>query len=522
MIRIYTTDNVELDLNPDTEFEIEICNPMFEPEHLAAPFSTSIAFPLSPGNIYAFKCLVAFKNIPEVRELVVEIYEDTVFIASGTLVFEGINEDGELEYQFIGEEIPDGDYGLKKYINAKRSGKYHPRLSIKDYTGIPEYEKDEDGGDNLVQTGKFFYGYEPTRGAEPLSCMHIKKIIEYLGIADGTNGSIEDILGSSSVLPFDNEMTIREFIQNVCRLFCLAVFRMPGQDGGIEIKSIDAILGQSDFLDLSDRVSDAFSSVMESGKGYRLAYANDRKVAKYNPDFENNVTSRIWGTFETLEEGMGIFRELVSTNQYRVLRITQPEARDYSIKSVMVPTPNNGNLSSIIYRSSILSDFLGYLEDQETDTMENGEQFDSSVAFNLVECNIVDDIVDNDHYYRITPLVSSSGNTGVLVGNLYTDLVEQLTDGDVAGIRNRGFTKFAEPMSIKNIYERLHARFAEWLYKDKQVVDVDVDLTAQEIANYKIWEKVMFDNAFWIAKKLTVTMSVRTGISGCRGEFIAL
>lgn len=528
MIRIFTKDGIELDLNPDTELEIDMSNPMFEQERISVPFSTTILLPPSPANSETLKYLAAFKSTPQVRELDVEIYDGEVFFFSGKMLFEGIDENGNIEYQFVGSSgIAEPDKSLRDYVNEGRTGKYYPLLVKRDKTGYPEFEE-EDG--ILTETGKYIYTGQSSRQGKPKACMLIREILQRMGVYKVSiyeqTDDIGAIVGKAAVLPFDDDMTVRDFLENTCRLFCCAVFYNTNATAGVEMKDINAILAQDDYLDLSDKVSDIFSSRVESAKGYKLSFANSRPVAESNPNFDDDSlrASRTWGIYDSLSAGVSFLKSTISENVYRPMRITLPEPRDYSIKKTNTKIPYNDR---ILFKPCILCDLLGYLEDPKVENEINGEQFDASASFNLAECTFAQipaALSTEDDYYSLLPRVEPADNKGVLIGNLYTDAEgpAQLTDGDVAGTYTGGFVEFAEQMSVRNLYERHHARFAEWLSVDRQVVDVDINLSSQEIANLKIWQKVMFANAFWIAKRITITLSAKYGIVGCRGEFVEL
>ena len=114
MFKILTTDGVFLDLNEDWETEIEIENPIFSTDSVPVAFSTSVLLPPTETNIVRLKYVAAQKQAPEVLELEVLLQVDGFRLAEGKLQFDGITEDGDLEYIFTSRSL-DEEWGKKLY-----------------------------------------------------------------------------------------------------------------------------------------------------------------------------------------------------------------------------------------------------------------------------------------------------------------------------------------------------------------------------------------------------------------------
>lgn len=548
MIRIITSDHKELDLSTDVEFQLEMENPMFDTERYIAPFTTSIQLPASDSNKEILGYLPVAMMPPSVKTLDVVILDGETLLTSGTLNFESIAENGELEYQFVGKKISSGSTGLRDRIGGYRGTKLYPLLVKKGHIGYSEYTNPNNPNDKEPDNNKFLNKNIPTGGHNAgqggIPCLKITTILSSLGFQD-TKSSV---FGQAAVLSFDNETTVLDFLKDTCKLFCCILYDKSNGAGGryVEIKDINDILDQTLYKDWSKKVSDVFSSTVEPGRGYKLNYANERPVSEGVGEAIESGT--YWGSFETLGgdyyyrdqygylRGGGLHRVRAWGNDtpYRALRIlTQSEPRDYSVKANTVNVTNEVTGEIEGTTREVLCDFLGFVSKEEVNSSVNGEQLDASVSFKLVECTIIEKILSvgswssgafdpGDNYYLLTPRVEDSDNKGVLIGNLYTasgNSRAQLVDDIIAGNDSHNFTEFATSLSPMAVFNRLHTRFAAWLEEDRQVVDTDINLTAEEIASFNIWEKVMFANTFWLCKKLTITIT-KEGISGCRGEFI--
>lgn len=527
MIKIITDLNgQELDLSADMEFELEIINPMFDADHIVVPFSTSIHLPPSKRNREILQYLPVEMMQPVVQSIRVNIFDGEIFLISGDLTFEAISEDGLLEYQFTGKKLNNSDTSLKQKIASYRGTKIYPLLVKKDHVGYSEYEDPNNPSDNEPDDGKYLNQGTVTDETH-FPALSISTLLSAIGFQNVSSS----IFRSAAVLAFDHDTKINEFLKDVCKLFCCIIYRenQGGINDHLELKDINGILTQTEYLDWSGKVSDIFSCTTEKGRGYKLAYANQRAQSKII-DLPRNA----YGSWNYINDILEHVRRFHTSNQYKPARVLrQSEKRDYSMKShtVNVTDPSTGNVIGTAYE--VMCDFLGYYSNPEIDTTINDEKVDASVSFNLVDCTIVEKIVSvgsysqgvydpGNNYYMIVPRVEGNGNKGVLIGNLYTgsgNSRAQLTDDVIAGNATHGFVEFTYSLSIEAIFNRLHSRFSEWLSVNRQTVDVDINLTTLEIAEFKIWQKVMFANAFWLCKKLTVNIT-KDGINGCRGEFI--
>ena len=111
MMRFITSAGEVLDLSPDTEFEIEYDNPLFEDERMPVPFSTSISFPVTETNCKVFGYMPMMMLPPAERKVDVTIEVFGIPIFRGRLEYDSI-EDGKPCYTFTGAET-DIDWSKK-------------------------------------------------------------------------------------------------------------------------------------------------------------------------------------------------------------------------------------------------------------------------------------------------------------------------------------------------------------------------------------------------------------------------
>ena len=62
--------------------------------------------------------------------------------------------------------------------------------------------------------------------------------------------------------------------------------------------------------------------------------------------------------------------------------------------------------------------------------------------------------------------------------------------------------------------------FARWLEKRRQVVTLDLNLPIEEIASFRMYQKVYFKGRQWLPVKLSVSVDVASGSIESSGEFI--
>ena len=59
------------------------------------------------------------------------------------------------------------------------------------------------------------------------------------------------------------------------------------------------------------------------------------------------------------------------------------------------------------------------------------------------------------------------------------------------------------------LYRDFHTEFEAWLAKDRQIISMDIDLSMQDINNFRMWHVVTVRNRLFLVKRLTLRLSAR-------------
>lgn len=70
------------------------------------------------------------------------------------------------------------------------------------------------------------------------------------------------------------------------------------------------------------------------------------------------------------------------------------------------------------------------------------------------------------------------------------------------------------------LYNRFHKPYAEWLARDKEMLKVDLNLTASDIANLRLWVKVLVFNVRYLIKTLEITGNTTHDILHSNAELV--
>lgn len=131
----------------------------------------------------------------------------------------------------------------------------------------------------------------------------------------------------------------------------------------------------------------------------------------------------------------------------------------------------------------------------------------------------------------VTPVVefpTAGGNRpsevyiGLLVKNNFSDKGYYFEGGipDLsAGTEDR--SEYSLAIGGENgLYNRFHKPYAEWLAQDKECLKVDLNLTAVDIANLRLWTKVLICNMRYLIKTLEITGNTTHDILHSNAELV--
>lgn len=569
MIRIVTKNGVSLDLSPDTEFEISIENPMLEDSHIPVPFSTAISFQPSPTNNEAFDYIDAMMLEPVVKSLEATIYSGGMPLISGALIYDGV-DDGKLNYTFssksVEEQLDIYIHEVKGLTNAtgsvKGTGKAFdlieqsreggraldfgtPMIVCKQHVLKNEVPMEMNAPyEQEIEPKVKYRNWVGAKNSPVAPAVRIKSILAPCLSIVRVDDTIERLFDSLAVIAFYApegtwggfrketaaivrldiadmlpECKANELLVNTLKVLCASLYR--DGDSGYVMLSNSGILQSREFLNWDDKISDIYSLSDQDAKQYIFGYQDYDNGNSFNPDKEIEIEGYI---------GMKdlISHRYIDDNDYVYLR-------DDMTKDVFSQDPKR-------QLADIIDQYTG-----ETESTAADSSFDAKTDFRLVKCVPVWArwMPANGGFgseYRICPRVEfpAMDNTrpkniyiGTLVHNQLTDKGQipygtKLYHDEEEDIFNEEDYPESDPnwntgLSIipGDLLNGIHKDFAEWIGQEHMVVSADLNLSDEDIANFRIWKKVLIRHRPFIVKKLTLTLSAASDHIACRGEFIS-
>ncbi len=510
MLKIYTQNGKEIDIRPEQDIVIEMESPILQNQYIPTAFSTSIIIPPTERNNEIFGYLPALKMEPSVKTVNVYITLAGISVKTGRLEYEGIRQTGDLEYNFTERmssferkiyDIGFGGYFVPgpKIVKSNATGKtafgqVDPEIKY--------YNEGEDIESNAINT------------------VSIKTAIAACGITSEEIPSALVMLGTGTTIhtrsSFNSEtlpdITALDLIKYTASLLCMAVFI----DGNRPIiKFLKNIFNSSEYLNWEDKVSDEFEASFEPARGYKFGYANSSEDKKLDIDANAQLE-----TANSMEE---MINTLVNGAGYRSFRVAGEDA--YSIRKFPMASPHSGV-------QDILADVIDHYN--RPVEMAGDEIFDNSTGFSLVKCVPIVDFTtlssQEIEIYQISPIIDArvadaKRPTDVFIGEMKNG---QITDKNIAGSQitrpypGPSFQHFSDShhWGPEKVFERYHQEYASFITKRKQTITADVNLSVQELASFRLWQKVRFASCDWFVKRLIVNLSASRGITSCRAEFV--
>lgn len=511
MFKILTTDGVFLDLNEDWETEIEIENPIFSTDSVPVAFSTSVLLPPTETNIVRLKYVAAQKQAPEVLELEVLLQVDGFRLAEGKLQFDGITEDGDLEYIFTSRSL-DEEWGKKLYELPSVSdaqGREFPIIIKSNATGYCVFDTSISG---RVQPNIKYYNVGTSGNRDRIPALPVDVLLRgiprfvYKGEFDGIYilGTYREEIGQADIntntLP---DASVLDLVRNLAKIYCLFIFQ-DGRD--YVMKGIDTLLNGTP-EDWSTKISDEFESGLEKAQGYKFGYAGDESETDETDPAEFIEESADIESLFTRIQGATI-----GTDYQKVLITSMGYI--YSCKK----SSDGSNLD-------MLFDILTR-KGHSIQSVTGEDQFDNSTEIQLVKCapTRVDwGYADEGVTFAIAPIIDvitpgTKRPTEIIIGEMHD---HQLIDGPAFGNIDDGWFDYDAPSIRTQVLTSYHSAFMAWLAKDRQTISAELNLKAYEINAFRFWKPVLFANKAWIVRKLSVTLSAKAGITSVNGEFVA-
>ena len=521
MVEILTSSGVSLDISPDTEFDLVIENPIFTDERIAAPWSTDIAFLPTLKNKRAFGYIGVPLSQPETKELSATIAVQGLHLLSGTLIYDGIS-DGNLNYTFTSRDISpywskklhelpflgDADNGIdymREVLAGDIDGISAPVIVNAALAADADWNMDEFNINrkyrNAADTDEPLDGFIPA--------VTVSKLMSHAGLKPAISQDLQELFDSLSILgtmwtnylPWTKsgsyslnltdslpDISLKDFISELCKMCCAAVFTHRGQ---IHIVSFSSISGAGDVLVWDDRVSDSFEIEHSESTGYSVSY----KSVTENTGTETLPETEI----PTLTDAFSHFDKTGAVPQY--LSVTHKPSGDvYSVGFDRVSRPSDNSYQAGNYLSARLSGFGKY------ETGGNAGSEDISIGLVPAPCAPVKFyLAANKAYLKMAPTVSIPG----VGASRPSDAVVVLTasgqgtdNGYVVG--DGADIDIGLRLDPAFLFDRYHKAFATLKGKGTDTATVDAELSIYELAALKIWTKISVRGRLYIISRMSV------------------
>ena len=538
MIEIRTKgSDICLDLATDTEFEIEISNPLFESDRIPVGFSTAITFPPSETNRSVFGYLPAMFLPPSQKRVEVYLYVSGINLMSGTLVYDSVDEDGNLVYTFTEKELNDYlDTKIWK-LNLPRS---RGRASETDYPTADELASQIRNGDvwgigtpvlfdpdGSVTKFHNLPAHNDTTRFTP--CVSIQRMISaasglkldfsaaffspsniyVLGLYKSFTGDINGYGNYLSIAQTLPDVTLLDVLKEFCKLACSSVYK---NGDGYAVVMFDMV-GFAVVKDWDSKVSDKFSLSNEPQQGYRFGWPKDNDTGG-----ESDLSSEIIDV-STLK---GVL-DARQHSQYTPVRHT-------GIGDTYSVPPDDIYMGD--HDSVQVCELLNDSNEDYEEIPGRGRGFDGDTVDNHLSAYLIKNVPifyeeeewdEDDSYpqggtwitvasgYRMAGQVTFPADGGERDSKLIFGVYEsgQLVGKGKKMVPETGADANATyDLSAGSLYQK-HQAYQSWIEKSRSVVSVDLDLSVQDIADFRMWHTVMVRNQMFVVKKLRILISTK-------------
>ena len=370
--------------------------------------------------------------------------------------------------------------------------------------------------------------------------------IPYTGSGTDDNLCIGTGFNAAEALP---EMTKAEFIANILKMFCATIFP---EKGYYDVRTNSSILQDKTFIDWTQKVSDIYAIVAGEAGSYSLEYANGEQ--NYDPakeeEFDEELAQSIYSA-SNYEELISKFR---TSDNYVDVRVTF-SGNVYSGKAVKaylywkrvwdwIGTILMGEIVFNKTETTIpLIDIVFQANVNKVELSEgggDGPSYENSIGFICTPCipaNVATLINVESTDAQVTlrtmaPVVdipTVGGNRpsdvyiGLLIENNFFDQGNYFTRPEpyIDGGTEMSNTRYSIAIGGTNgLYANFHETFAQWQVKKKDSVKADVVLSPADIAQLKLWRKIMLYNRLFLIKTMEITLSDKATVAFANAEFV--
>lgn len=355
------------------------------------------------------------------------------------------------------------------------------------------------------------------------------------------NPYIGDGFNAAEALP---EMTKAEFIANILKMFCATIFP---EKGYYNVRTNSSILQDKTFIDWTQKVSDIYAIVAGEAGGYSLEYANGEQ--NYDPakeeDFGEELAQSIYSA-SNYEELISKFR---TSDNYVDVRVTF-SGNVYSgkaVKAYLYWSRSPGVMGKPIFNKTETSipliDIVFQANVNKIELSEgggDGQNNENNIGFICTPCipaNVATFIYTGSTNAQVTlramaPVVdipTVGGNRpsdvyiGLLIENNFFDQGNYFTRPEpyIDGGSEMANTRYSIAIGGTNgLYAKFHETFAQWQVKKKDSIKADVVLSPADIAQLKLWRKIMLYNRLFLIKTMEITLSDKATVAFANAEFV--
>ena len=356
-----------------------------------------------------------------------------------------------------------------------------------------------------------------------------------------SNPYIGDGFNAAEALP---EMTKAEFIANILKMFCATIFP---EKGYYNVRTNSSILQDKTFIDWTQKVSDIYAIVAGEAGSYSLEYANGEQ--NYDPakeeEFDEELAQSIYSA-SNYEELISKFR---TSDNYVDVRVTF-SGNVYSgkaVKAYLYWSRSPGVMGKPIFNKTETSipliDIVFQANVNKIELSEgggDGQNNENNIGFICTPCipaNVATFIYTGSTNAQVTlramaPVVdipTVGGNRpsdvyiGLLIENNFFDQGNYFTRPEpyIDGGSEMANTRYSIAIGGTNgLYAKFHETFAQWQVKKKDSIKADVVLSPADIAQLKLWRKIMLYNRLFLIKTMEITLSDKATVAFANAEFV--
>ena len=513
-----------------------MANPLLEGDGIPVAFSTSITFPPTETNRTVFGYLPAMMLPPTVLRVGVYIYCSGIQLLSGSLVYDNLDEYGNLNYTFTERELED-DLNRKIWqLDLPHSQTTsEPHLPTADQlaanvragsvsgVGAP-FLFDPDGA-----VTKFHNIPARTTDTRFTPCVSVRRLINavpafslddqgavyslseiyILGLYKEFSGNIKgygDYLSIARSLP---DVTLFDVIKEVCKMLCATIYKDGDKYGLVNF----ALVGYAVTKDWDAKVCDTFSLTAEPAQGYGFGWPKEDNGNSGEVSGEITPVSTLKAVLDARQYG-----QYVPVRHEGVLSI--PGTFDtYSVPPSYVMLEDHESVQ--------VCEILNVYDD-DIDEDINGNKVDNHMSATLIKnvpTHYDREVWDEDDSYpqggiwitvidtyRMAGLVSfpadGAERDSKIIFGLFDDGQMYGKGYKITGAGADAMSPYAYNLAAYSLAER-HQQYREWLAKDRQIISVDLNLDLNDIASFRFWHAVMIRSRKFIVKRLTLRISAR-------------